>query len=54
MFVLFHKRVRGPVANSLFERQPNQAHKPKSKIETAYYKADAAIQNVLKELAMAA
>jgi DNA-binding HxlR family transcriptional regulator len=54
MFVLFHKRVCGPVANSLFERQPNQQHKPKSKIETAYYKADAAIQNVLNELAMAA
>lgn len=54
MFVLFQKRVCGPVANSLFERQPNQQYKPKSKIETAYYKADAAIQNVLNELAMAA
>ncbi len=54
MFVLFHKRVCGPVANSLFERQPNQHHQPKSKIESAYYKADTAIQNVLNELAMAA
>ena len=54
MFVLFNKRVCGPVANSLFERQPNQQYKPKSKIETAYYKADAAIQNVINELAMAA
>ena len=54
MFVLFHKRVCGPIANSLFDRQPNEKHKPSSKIETAYYKADAAIQNVIKQLAMAA
>ncbi|MSV30372.1 MAG: hypothetical protein EXQ52_16760 [Bryobacterales bacterium] len=56
MFVLFHKRVCGPLANSLFERQPNHEHKPKSKskIETAYYKADAAIQNVINQLVTAA
>ena len=54
MFVLFHKRVCGPVARSLFERKPNQQHKPNSKIESAYYKADAAIQNVIDQLAMAA
>lgn len=54
MFVLFHKRVCGPIANSLFDRKTNQQHKPSSKIETAYYKADAAIQNVINQLAMAA
>lgn len=54
MFVLFHKRVCGPVAQSLFERRPNEQHKPKTKIEVAYYKADTAIQNVLNQLAMAA
>jgi len=54
MFVLFHKRVCGPLANSLFHRRPNEQHKPKSKIESAYYRADAAIQHVLDELAMAA
>jgi len=54
MFVLFHKRVCGPVAGSLFERRPNEHYKPKSRIEAAYYKADAAIQNVINELAMAA
>ena len=37
MFVLFHKRVCGPIANSLFDRRPNEQHKPQSKIETAYY-----------------
>ena len=53
-FVLFHKRVCGPVARSLFERKPNAQYKPNSKIEAAYYKADAAIQNILDQLAMAA
>jgi hypothetical protein len=54
MFVLFHKRVCGPVARSLFERKPNAQCKPNSKLESAYYKADAAIQTVLDQLAMAA
>jgi hypothetical protein len=51
MFVLFHKRVCGPLANSLFHHQPDQTLKPASKVETAYYKADHAIQNVLELLA---
>lgn len=54
LFVLFHKRVCGPIAHSLFSRRPHEQHKPKSKIEAAYYQADAAIQHVLHELAMAA
>jgi len=51
MFVLFHKRVCGPLANSLFHHQPDQILKPASKLEAAYYKADHAIQNVLDLLA---
>jgi hypothetical protein len=39
MFVLFHQRVCGPLANSLFHHRPEENHKPASKIETAYYKA---------------
>ena len=54
MFVLFHKRVCGPLANSLFDRRPNERQQPASKIETAYHKADAAIQNILDQLAAAA
>jgi hypothetical protein len=54
MFVLFHKRVCGPVANSLFDRRPNEEQKPASKIEAAYHKADAAILRVLEQLAAAA
>jgi hypothetical protein len=51
MFVLFHQRVCGPLANSLFHHRPEENHKPASKIETAYYKADHAIQEVLDQLA---
>ncbi len=54
MFVLFHKRVCGPLANSLFDRRPNQQQQPGSKIEAAYHKADAAIQHILDQLAVAA
>ncbi len=54
MFVLFHKRVCGPLANSLFDRRPNERYQPNSKIEAAYHKADAAIQHILDELAAAA
>jgi hypothetical protein len=51
MFILFHKRVRGPLANSLFHHRPDEKLKPASKVETAYYKADRAIQQVLDLLA---
>jgi len=51
MFILFHKRVCGPLANSLFHHRPDEAFKPGSPIETAYYKADRAIQQVLDLLA---
>jgi hypothetical protein len=51
MFVLFHKRVCGPLANSLFHYRPNQTHQPDSTIETAYHKADNAIQQLLDLLA---
>ena len=51
MFILFHKRVCGPLANSLFHHRPDEAFKPASKVETAYHKADHAIQQVLDLLA---
>jgi len=51
MFILFHKRVCGPLAHSLFDHKPDEALKPKSKVETAYYRADHAIQKVLDLLA---
>jgi hypothetical protein len=51
MFVLFHHRVCGPLSNSLFHHPPDPSHKPASRLETAYYKADRAIQQVLDQLA---
>ncbi len=32
MFILFHQRICGPLANSLFHRQPTQLHTPASKL----------------------
>ncbi len=51
MFTLFHQRVCGPLANSLFHRQPTQLHTPTSKFQAAYEKADASIQQVIDLLA---
>jgi hypothetical protein len=51
LFVLFHKRVCGPLANSLFHHRPEETSKPPSKIETAYYQADNAIQRLIDLLA---
>jgi hypothetical protein len=49
-FVLFHQRLCGPLANSLFHHQPNRGAQPNSKLEAAYHKADAAIHNVIQLL----
>ena len=49
-FVLFHQRLCGPLANSLFHHQPDSSAQPNSKLETAYHKADASIRNVLQLL----
>src|SRR3982751_221140 len=51
LFVLFHKRVCGPLANSLFNSPPRPELKPATRIETAYRKADRSIQQILDLLA---
>jgi hypothetical protein len=51
MFVLFHKRVCGPLANSLFNSPPRPQPKPATKLEAAYRKADQSIQQILQLLA---
>jgi len=43
MFVLFHQRICGPLANSLFHHRPQKTAKEPAKIEAAYPKADDAI-----------
>jgi hypothetical protein len=47
MFVLFHKRVCGPLANTLFHHRPTKTATLPVKIEAAYHKADAAIQQLI-------
>jgi len=51
MFVLFHKRVCGPLVNTLFQGPPDKSSALHTPIETAYYKADAAIQKLVDLLA---
>ncbi len=53
LFLFFHKRLCGPLANSRFHHKPDPAHRPNSKLEAAYYKADKAIENIVNLLAAA-
>lgn len=50
MFVLFHKRVCGPLAGSLFVRKPGDT-KLATKVEAAYRRADKAIGHIVELLA---
>jgi hypothetical protein len=50
LFLFFHKRLCGPLANSRFHHQPDPACKPNSKLEAAYHKADQAIENIVNLL----
>jgi len=47
MRLLFHQRICGPLANSLFHHRPQKTAKSPAKIETAYHKADVAIQKLV-------
>jgi len=51
LFVLFHKRVCGSLAHSLFNAVPQPQSTPGTKIEAAYRKKDHSIQQVLRLLA---
>ena len=53
LFLFFHKRLCGPLANSRFHHQPDARHRPDSRLEAAYHRADAAIQKVVDLLAAA-
>ena len=50
VFVLFHKQLCGPLANSLFHHHPAAALRPNSKLEAAFHKADHSIQNIIQLL----
>jgi hypothetical protein len=51
LFLFFHKRLCGPLANSRFHHRPDTHHKPASKLEAAYHRADKAIQQIVDLLA---
>jgi len=53
LFVLFHHRVCGPLANSLFHQRPVRPATVSARIETAYQRADAAIQHLVNLVAAA-
>src|SRR5467141_160991 len=53
LFLFFHKRLCGPLANSRFHHQPEPIYPPESKLEAAYHKADMAIQDIVNLLAAA-
>jgi hypothetical protein len=51
LFLFFHKRLCGPLANSRFHHRPDPGHQPASKLEAAYHHADNAIQQIVDLLA---
>ncbi len=53
LFLFFHKRLCGPLANSRFHHKPDPACRPNTKLEAAYHKADNAIQDIVDLLAAA-
>jgi len=53
LFLFFHKRLCGPLANSRFHHRPDPQHRPNSRLEAAYQRADKAIQNIVDLLAAA-
>jgi len=50
LFLFFHKRLCGPLANSRFHHKPDPANRPASKLEAAYHKAGKAIENIVNLL----
>ncbi len=50
LFLFFHKRLCGPLANSRFHHKPDPQQRPNSKLEAAYHKADLAIENIVNLL----
>jgi len=50
MFILFHKRICGPLANSLFHHRPENRTPGPAKIERAYHQADTAVQKLIDRL----
>jgi hypothetical protein len=50
LFVLFHQRLCGPLAPSLFHHQPDPTLVPNTKLEAAFHKADSSIHEIIELL----
>ena len=53
MLLLFHKRVCGPLAHSLFATAPAKMSKARTKIQAAHRQADTSVQRLVDLLAAA-
>jgi hypothetical protein len=53
LFLFFHKRLCGPLANTRFHHTPDPQHRPNSQLEAAYHRADKAIEKIIHLLAAA-
>ena len=53
LFLFFHKRLCGPIANSCFHHRPDPHYRPNSQLKAAYHSADKAIQKIVDVLAAA-
>ena len=53
LFLFFHKRLCGPLANSRFQNQPDAQRRDDRPLRAGYHRADAAIQKVVDLLAAA-
>src|SRR5271168_326750 len=53
LFLFFHKRLCGPLANSRFHHRPDAKYRPHSQLEAAYHRADKAINQIVELLAAA-
>src|SRR6266446_7088853 len=51
LFLFFHKRLCGPLANSRFHHRPDARHQPVSKLEAVYHHADKPIQQIVDLIA---
>ncbi len=51
LFLFFHKRLCGPLAQSRFHHRPAARHQTPSRLEAAYHRADTAIQRIVDLLA---
>ena len=50
LFVLFHQRLCGPLAHSLFHHQPDRTLVPNTTLEAAFHKADNSIREIVQIL----